>query len=138
MIVTDNLISYIKPFVILLGWQGTFPITFYTNQQVLKVKNEKLKWEILKANEFTVFISVLWAQLILHGRHFPLDISIESLVFAICFSCFGIAKWTIFMRRESIAELFNLFVEFEKRNLTGKYYCQVFIALILLTITNYS
>jgi len=121
MLLEENLIAYIKYYLLVQRLQGTCPYKVSKSLNLNSNSPGKMRWEHIKTTLYALYVCVLWIQLIHERRSVELVISLESLLFATGAQVFCFTKWVTFKRRDQLIELFNLFLQFEKQHLYSKF-----------------
>ncbi|ODM88970.1 hypothetical protein Ocin01_17712 [Orchesella cincta] len=116
MLVRDNLFAYVSFNLNCLQIQGSCPIIKTSNGQIAPQNKKKLNGEFTKIIIFVLYNLTLWLQLLHEGNGVELVKSLESLLFVYGHSTFCFIKWVVFQRRNAVAEVSNLFLQFERRN----------------------
>jgi len=121
MLQNENIINCIKIHLRLQTIQGTFPVTISSSLKLTSSTQASLKYELYKTKLYTIYVIVLWGQLI-HGWNKTSQIlSLQALLLAIGYLVCLFTKWTGFLQQRSLIELVNLFLNFESRFVKGKF-----------------
>jgi len=68
-----------------------------------------------------VYALVYWTQLLFCWKSTPRVVSLQGLLFSIAATVFCTTKLIQYLRRQSIIELFNLFMQFENQHRGGNF-----------------
>jgi len=125
MLLNENLITYIRFMIGSGDFRGRyFPFKFRPDSENLVVKEPRkifgIRQEHVKIVIYAFYVFSLPSQLLYEGSSVPIVTSLISLLFAIAGLTFWFTKTVAFHCRENLVELFNLFIQFEKRHLQGK------------------
>jgi len=120
MLLSENLVAYLKFHLKLQKFQGTFPLEFSHDQRQMKSSKNKLKWQYFKAILHSIFVLVLWIQLFLAKDHEPLNTWMEGCIFSVAHFAYCFAKWMILTRKQIFADFFNAMVQFERQHVCKK------------------
>jgi len=124
MLIQQKLTTFLKIHLKLQQFYGTVPISVCpsssTNKLIVLNIRGKLNYELFKTILLSFYTFVLWVQLLTEGKDVELVKTFESLLFATGATTMCVAKWLIFLRREDLVELYNMFLEFEKYHFKSK------------------
>jgi len=119
MLFKENLFSIIKTQLRVHNIYGTCPFYVSPSQKLAPKSHSNVTREYVRTILQTLYVMVIWSQLIHEGRNVPLVISLESLLCAIAVAVCLFSKWELLNRRKVFIELFNLFIQFERKHSTG-------------------
>jgi len=131
MLLQENIVQHIKEHLKQQKIYGTSKLTF-TEDSTLVLTPEK-KWHkvIHKLKLALSYINgvILWLQLAyeLATEDVPIITSLKGLLFANAMTILYLVKGTVHRRAAGVAELFNLFMQFEQRHLIGNTFCCTFL-----------
>jgi len=117
--------SFIRKFVREQQLYGTCPFTTdHANLQLtLNANTGRMRWLLQKCKMGMCYIHfvVLWLQLFheIHLGSVPIVVSLKSFLYAVAMAVAAISKHDVNKRASSCVELFNLFLQFERRHIEG-------------------
>jgi len=122
MLIHASLYSYINVHLSIQRFCGTCPFLIKQTQKLATSSRKSLEYEFCKNILFTLYVFIIFSQLFHEWGDIQVVISLESLLcvlgdFTCCFT-----KWVIYYRRKNVIELFNLFIQFEKRHFQGEFW----------------
>ncbi|CAL8098107.1 unnamed protein product [Orchesella dallaii] len=119
MLLHENFLKFIKINLRVQEAIGTFPVTFSSKNMLVLRNGGRLKLERIKTLIFIFYCITLWCELFHEGKSVPRIITLESLLCVTGMTNNCLVRCVVFEKREYVAEVFNLFVQFEKRHLKG-------------------
>jgi len=128
MLLQENVFAYFKFHGHSQDFHGTCPFAISPKNESVFLKSRGwLRYERLKIFLHFFACLVLSVQLFHARNSVPLVMFLEGLLCTLGGWIFNYIKSVVFCRRKYIVELFNLFIQFEKRLLKGKKYHVNFI-----------
>jgi len=103
------------------GIIGTCPLKCDPNKTPSVSEIDSDAWEYRKIMISMLYVFLLWIQFFKARKNEPLEVRLESILFLMAYSLMCLIHLEVLKRRKSLAELLNLFLEFETTNLHGKH-----------------
>ncbi len=121
MLITHNLLRFIRLNVKTLHFIGTFPFSMNYDTNKLSFSEENgLFRQNLKHFGFLVFFCISFCQLIYYKSKFPGGVFFESIVFTFTVPAQVTLVDVYYRKSERVVELFNLILNFERKMIGGK------------------
>ncbi|CAL8068837.1 unnamed protein product [Orchesella dallaii] len=116
MLLKENLIRFMKLQLKINSVLGTRPFKFSDTDKLIPSPKREYFWGFIKVALFTVYIITEWLQVIHSAGDSAFIKFSEGLLFAFGQTAFCFTKYSVFIRRRGLIELFNLLIDFEKVN----------------------
>jgi len=123
MLISENFIRVVKINLKIQESVGSQSFTFDCNQNLVLRDKSRQNREYLKI-WFCLFYTIsYWTELFTYWKSSSLILALQALLFTISCTVFFLTKGMLYSRRENVIELFNLFIQFEKRQPNGNFCC---------------
>lgn len=121
MLLTENFWIFAHRHITIQKIFGSSPISIYKSDEPSKICMKTCNVGQLPSNyitlvAFVIYNAVLFVQMVFSVGAFPIGVTLESALYcAYGFVLFAM-KWAWVRRRREVAELYNLFLQFEKKH----------------------